>query len=154
MASGRTHARWATVTALGLTAWGMSAAMQGEGAAGLAVAAGGWLGWLIDPDLDHEQMRTHTEWRIYRTLGKWPGRLWQALWAPYGVLIPHRSPWSHMPVLGTLIRAAYLYAFICLIYILAAAPPPSLPGRSVAMLLGAWAIQDTVHLALDGWRMY
>lgn len=34
--------------------------------------------------------------------------MWFAFWWPYAWLIPHRSPISHWPVLGTLIRLVYI----------------------------------------------
>jgi uncharacterized metal-binding protein len=43
---------------------------------------------------------------IRATLGA--GFLWTWLWYPYARAIPHRSPWSHWPILGTVMRLAYL----------------------------------------------
>lgn len=108
---------------------------------------------MIDPDLDHEQLRTWTELRIYRYLGVWPGRVWQAIWAPYGVLIPHRSALSHLPGLGTAIRAAYLFAVAWTVGHVIGHPIPLPSGEIIRWVLGAWAVQDTIHLALDGWRV-
>lgn len=45
-------------------------------------------------------------------------RVWRILWTPYSKLIPHRSPLSHMPILGTLLRIGYIFLIINLFSIL------------------------------------
>jgi uncharacterized metal-binding protein len=39
---------------------------------------------------------------------------WWILWMPYSVSFRHRSPYSHAPILGTLIRILYLLVIISL----------------------------------------
>lgn len=69
------------------------------------------------------------------------------------MIIPHRSPLSHLPGLGTVIRAAYLWGIAWTIGHAIGHPPPLPPAEIARWTLAAWAIQDTVHLWLDGWRM-
>jgi len=75
---------------------------------GLACALGCLSGIILSPDLDVEH-RTESEYLIYRVLGKFLGAIWFAFWWPYGKMIPHRSPLSHAPILGTIIRILYIY---------------------------------------------
>ena len=77
--------------------------------------------------------------------------MWQAVWAPYGVIIPHRSAWSHLPGLGTVIRAGYLWAVVWAISHAAGHPLPLPPAEVIRWTLAAWTMQDLIHLALDGW---
>lgn len=67
-----------------------------------AIATGAMLfsGLMFGPDLDLES-------RPYRRWG--PLRF---IWKPYQVALPHRSTFSHGPILGTIIRIIYfLFAF-------------------------------------------
>ena len=147
MALGREHDRAtalatvpvALVIALTLGPW------PGVGA-GLGCLIGGY--WL-SPDLD-----THC-----RALKRWgPLRL---IWAPYRWLIPHRSLWSHGPLLGTTTRLLLLGGWLALA---TAALPTVSPidlwstleawGRSnptllIAGLLGI-EVSCWLHLILDG----
>ena len=147
MALGRDHDRAtalatvpvALVIALTLGPW------PGVGA-GLGCLIGGY--WL-SPDLD-----THC-----RALKRWgPLRL---IWAPYRWLIPHRSLWSHGPLLGTTTRLLLLGGWLALA---TAALPTVSPidlwstleawGRSnptllIAGLLGI-EVSCWLHLILDG----
>lgn len=153
MADGRTHAKAATATGIALSLAAAYVSLAGDAQAGLALAGGAWAGWLIDPDLD-QPGRTHTENRITRNLGPLAGGAWRALWAPYAILIPHRSPLSHWPGLGTLIRAGYLYALAAgLAYLFRLSLPP-IPWALAGHALAAWAIQDLIHFALDDWRTH
>src|SRR5262245_13724437 len=61
----------------------------------LATAAMVFSGLMFGPDLD-----LHS--RPYRRWG--PLRF---IWKPYQALLPHRSKYSHGPILGTVIRVAY-----------------------------------------------
>jgi uncharacterized metal-binding protein len=153
MAAGRVHARAAVLTGIALTAAAVYVYQAGDATAAAGLAAGAWAGWAIDPDLDHE-VRTHTERRVSRHLGSPAGRLWRAVWAPYAVLIPHRSPLSHFPGLGTVIRAAYFWAVVWILAHVLGHAIPTPPQDLALWTLAAWTVQDTVHLALDGWKMY
>ena len=74
----------------------------------LACGLGCLSGIILSPDLDIPN-RTRSEYLVYRYMGKILGGVWFVLWWPYGKLIPHRSPLSHMPILGTALRMVYMY---------------------------------------------
>jgi uncharacterized metal-binding protein len=57
-------------------------------------------GYWLSPDLDIKS-RPFLRWSVLRFI-----------WIPYQRLIPHRSPLSHAPVLGSLLRLAYLAAWL------------------------------------------
>jgi uncharacterized metal-binding protein len=66
-------------------------------------------GVLLSPDLDQEGI-SHAEWRLVKwTFGL--GFLWLLLWWPYAALMPHRGL-SHVPIIGTATRLAYLGAIV------------------------------------------
>jgi uncharacterized metal-binding protein len=119
----------------------------------VGLALGGWLGWLVDPDLDLADYRTHTEGRIYRRLGQVAGMVWQAYWLPYGWLVRHRSPYSHLPGLGTVIRMAWLLWLPLTLATALGLPLDGLAILAPGLLLG-WVIQDVVHLFLDNWKIH
>ena len=85
---------------------------------GLAAALGCLLGLLIDPDLDQE-MITRSRWRIIKVpvVGILLGSLWVGLWLPYALMMPHRKL-SHVPILGTMTRLAYLAIFVVVLGVL------------------------------------
>jgi uncharacterized metal-binding protein len=57
-------------------------------------------GYWLSPDLDIKS-RPFLRWGVLKII-----------WLPYQRLIPHRSPLSHAPVLGSLIRLLYLAAWL------------------------------------------
>ena len=129
---------------------------------GIALILGGWLGYLIDPDLDALQ-RTYSKGRVHRYLGRRAGKVWQAIWAPYAALIDHRSFWSHTPGISTVLRALWLAGILALPFLiffalfgpalldlLPASLDAGLDPMWLLWLLGGWTIQDAVHWALDG----
>jgi len=72
---------------------------------------------------------------------------WRLYWLPYARLVPHRSLWSHAPVIGTAIRLFYLGGIASLFW----------PGRIVPLLdfplvrgaiLGLMVV-DTLHCIAD-----
>jgi uncharacterized metal-binding protein len=73
-------------------------------------AAGALSGVLLSPDLDLDAKNlSYKFFRKYKT-----ETLWSALWHYYRGSIKHGSPLSHLPVLGTLGRLAYMFLF-CII---------------------------------------
>ena len=104
MASGKAHATASLIAAIpaGLAAGiGLSSIPYGIG-----TVIGSILGIALTPDLDQE-MTTYFEWKLIRKTGPL-GFIWMAFWAPYSLLIPHRSFWSHFPIVGTIIRVLYI----------------------------------------------
>lgn len=80
----------------------------GMGTAGVAA------GILLSPDMDLNEGYEGGSLLI-RYTGLF-GRFWVLLWKPYAFLIAHRSPLSHAPVLGTILRLAYLYGLYSILY--------------------------------------
>ena len=79
-------------------------------------AAGCLIGIFVMPDLDVDNGNiTDT---IIRRVSRPAQKLWRLIWTPYSKLIPHRSPLSHMPVLGTLLRIGYIFLIINIFSIL------------------------------------
>ena len=149
MADGRSHARAAfLVLAAGGAGWALGQ-VPGPVLGGLA------LGWMVTPDIDLPGT-TYEEERVYRLrLGCLPiglllGLAWEWYWFPYARIVPHRSPWSHLPGLGTAARLLYL-ALPYLVYGWAF----GFPWWDWGVVLQVWAgmaVQDTVHLVLDAVR--
>ena len=116
MASGRRHDQSIWILSLPL---GIAVGVVLGWAAVLIAAASCLTGGLwLSPDLDTRS----------NALRRW-GPL-GFLWWPYRLFIPHRSLWSHGPVLGTSARLGVLLTW-CLIVTLA------VPALSPAMLLAA-----------------
>ena len=104
MASGEDHDKatcfWSLPFGFGLSfVMGLASGLIG----GLAFVVGGL--WL-SPDLD-----TYS-----KPLKRWG--LLQGLWWPYRKLIPHRSLFSHGPLIGTGLRLAYLMSWTGLLLML------------------------------------
>ena len=113
MASGRNHD---SATALWSLPWGLVIALVLGWRAGLIGAASFLIGGLwLSPDLDTRSL----------ALRRWGALQW--LWWPYRTLLPHRSFWSHGPMIGTLLRLLLLLGWGTLVMAL-------LPGRSIAEL--------------------
>ena len=72
-----------------------------------AVLAGGtMLGLILTPDLDvNAGSISENEVREISPFGE---NLWWVYWYPYRMVLPHRSPFSHWPVIGTLGRLLYI----------------------------------------------
>lgn len=101
MSSGRTHDR--------ITLWALPLVVL----VALRVTLSGWLtavvclgfmlgGWMLGPDLDIHSVQ-------YK---RWGWLRW--IWLPYRGKIRHRSPWSHGPIIGTVVRVLYLSLWLAL----------------------------------------
>lgn len=140
MASGKNHDRsiiFATpiVLAVGSYQFGLEV--------GVIAAASHFLGgYWLSPDLDIKS-RPFLRWGIVRVI-----------WLPYQRFIPHRSPLSHAPVLGSVIRLLYLA--VCLLPVWLAFPGLSQVQwsgvnweKAIAFLAGV-ELSALNHLLLDG----
>jgi uncharacterized metal-binding protein len=147
MASGRNHDH---ATALWSLPWGLVVALVLGWQGGLIAAASFLIGGLwLSPDLDTRSLALH----------RWGALQW--LWWPYRTLLPHRSFWSHGPVIGTLLRLLLLLGWAGLV--MALLPGPSVseliqalvqgvrrhPSSALAVLLSLEA-SVWLHLLLDG----
>jgi len=77
---------------------------------------------------------------------------WKIFWYPYARAIPHRSPWSHWPILGTAIRLVYSIILLIIIWIIVGRPVLVMPTWGWVLLRGAWIgllVSDTGHYVLD-----
>ena len=146
MASGQVHDRITLVVSAPI---GIATAVLWGADAGLISAAACLIGgfWL-SPDLD-----THSN-----ALRRW-GPL-RGLWWPYRHLIPHRSLWSHGPLIGTALRLLWLLSWWVVVSLLIGWPTnaglPTLvswlnqqPQQAIALGIGLEA-SAWLHLILDG----
>ena len=146
MASGQVHGRITLVVSAPI---GIATAVLWGADAGLISAAACLIGgfWL-SPDLD-----THSN-----ALRRW-GPL-RGLWWPYRHLIPHRSLWSHGPLIGTALRLMLLLGWWVVLSLLIGWPtnaglPPLVswlkqqPQQAIALGIGLEA-SAWLHLILDG----
>ena len=146
MASGRAHDRATLIAGAPI---GMAAAVLWGADAGFIAAAACLIGGLwLSPDLD-----THSN-----ALRRW-GPL-RGLWWPYRHLIPHRSLWSHGPLIGTALRLMLLLGWWVVLSLLIGWPTnaglPQLvswlkqqPQQAIALAIGLEA-SAWLHLILDG----
>lgn len=126
----------------------------------LGLFAGGLLGIIADPDVrDMHNKQTKGESRVYAIphVGPILGPPWKAYWSILARFIPHRSPFSHLPVFATSIAAAWLFLpALCLVWFLLVG---TLGGFFIwladswqpwmTMLLAGWSFQDFIHLIQD-----
>lgn len=107
MPSGRTHDRitlWCLPFVIGLTAWVSRSALLTV-ITSLSFLVGGFM---LGPDLDIYSIQ-YKRWGLIR---------W--IWLPYQIALPHRSKFSHGPVIGTALRVIYLTVWIALLILLIA----------------------------------
>jgi uncharacterized metal-binding protein len=145
MSNGLAHARAsvALAPAIALTVGWFIAPVSG-----LAAGIGCLAGVAVSPDLDLEGV-TYSERVVVMKLGR-IGWLWAVLWWPYAKLVPHRSPVSHAPLIGTALRLAYLAVPAVLVLAVAGvrlSVCPTLLWVGVGL-----AASDLAHCLMDGWR--
>ena len=153
MASGRDHDRATLLGCLpfGLALWPLLGAKAAVLGAAAFVVGGLWL----SPDLDTRS----------RPLRRWGPLRW--IWWPYRQLIPHRSLFSHGPLIGMALRLLWLLGVIALAWV-ALSPWPilQLPPAHVlshqlleqarqhpqGVVAAALGLEGSVwlHLLLDG----
>lgn len=75
------------------------------------VAVGLGVGYALTPDLDVDSgMVFFGKLKRIPILGIVISFIWKTIWLPYALIIPHRSFLSHLPILSTFLRWAYLTA--------------------------------------------
>ena len=147
LATGRRHDQsiWVLSLPLGIAVGLVLGIDAGLIAAGACLVGGLWL----SPDLDTRSV----------ALRRWGP--FSFLWWPYRLLIPHRSLWSHGPLLGTTARLGVLLSWCLIVTLVVPALSPAMllttlqqlmrqhPQEFIALLVGlegsAW-----IHLILDG----
>lgn len=165
MASGAVHN---TVSVMAAGCVMVAAPVSGVpfGAAALG-AAGCLLGMFLTPDLDQEGYN-----KVENTLRKsrnpfvsMLGNLYIIFWYPYAIVIPHRSPLSHMPIVGTSLRLLYMLIGMTIFLGVAGVAIPA--AHAAVPQMWAWfsssfeqmfplylglALSDTLHWFFDlGW---
>jgi len=147
MASGAAHAKASVIVSI--PAGLIVGTSLGSIFYGLGASLGSILGIALTPDLDQE-MTTFFEWKLIRKTGPL-GFLWMAFWAPYSLLIPHRSFWSHFPIVGTVIRLLYITTPI-IAFCIWKEYIPDLPQYIVDVIIGTCigiAASDALHHFMD-----
>ena len=146
--NGKAHAL-ASVLAAVPTALLSGAALGPE--VGLGALMGCVAGVFITPDVDQiDQVIIH---HGERKLIKWLpgiGYAWLALWDPYARVCPHRHALSHLPVLGTVGRAAYIRLWLRIFNVQEWPLPPELTG---GLFIGLF-VSDLLHWIMDGGPIY
>lgn len=147
MPNGTTHAR--ATLALALASGAAAYALDHPWAHVIALSSGALAGLILTPDLDVDDGCISNE-IVRENAGRPLGFLWAVYWKPYSRLIPHRSVLSHLPLLGTLIRLAYLAILPALIFVLSGAgfPRAEFPAWGVWAVAGL-ALADTLHFLMD-----
>jgi len=154
VASGKSHAAASIASAIVLSP--IVASWKSDIPAGLMFAVGNLCGVILSPDLDQQQ-KTISEAIISRI----PiiGWLFWLYFLPYAWIFPHRSPLTHLPVLGTIIRLVYLIGPIFIFLFIFAndqlyhlvfhvAPP------NTQWFLFGLCTSDTLHWINDGMPLH
>lgn len=147
MASGIAHikATYITIIPTGIaTGIALTSVPHGVGA-----AIGCFLGIAMTPDLDQISI-SKSEWRLVKKFGPF-GFLWCSYWWLYARIIPHRSFWSHFPIVGTVIRTLYITIPIIGLCIWKGYAP-NIPQFVIDILIGGFiglSVSDTLHWAMD-----
>lgn len=156
MPNGSTHAK-ATVL-LALAGGGLAYYLGHPFTQILALTGGTLAGLVLTPDLDVDTGCVSNE-VVRRSVGRKGEKFWSFYWRPYGLMIPHRSRLSHLPVVGTAIRLLYLAILPAMIYWFATGAgfnAGSHLTRPEFPVWGWWAIgglilADTLHYIMDYW---
>lgn len=158
MASGKQHAKIAKRVTLisGVTSLGLSLYSFEAFAPTWIIVLGTVQGFFVTPDLDVDK-RTYEQNRVFR-FSRPLGYLWFWYWLPYAKYFKHsrlrKSEFtfrdtSHWHVVGTAVRAAYLYWLL----LLGLALTPYVGSVEVWILLllffVGWCFQDSVHIITD-----
>lgn len=154
MSTGAEHAKASVTAAIALVPiiglpFGLPAAV--------CAAGGSLLGIALSPDLDQETLNSFEHKLVKYTLGL--GFLWVMIWYPYSRFLPHRSWLSHVPIIGTCLRLAYLGTVATLgLFAFRVWPsavvtiPPELASGLTWMVLGL-LVSDSIHWVMDGCPM-
>jgi len=148
MPSGKVHSFTTILLSAGLGAASYQAGYPLQQVA--ALTGGALAGLLLTPDLDVNggSISNHHARKLGGSIF---GLAWALIWTPYSYLIPHRSPLSHFPLIGTALRLGYLVLLATLIlsvFHLAGVGMPALPAWWPWAFAGL-ALADLLHFILD-----
>jgi Uncharacterized metal-binding protein len=142
--SGKVHTRASLV----LTASGFPVALWTcDPLAGLACAAGSASGVVLSPDLDVDH-KTESEEVVWRW-GCVFGIAFMTYWLPYGLVMPHRSFWSHFPVVSTSIRVVYGFWWLVPLSFAIRLTPGPLFWWYFAWWFAGLCLSDAAHWMMD-----
>lgn len=146
MADGKTHAM---VSLLAAAPTGLVVGLILGPTAGLGAVQGCLSGIIAGPDQD-QQTLVKGEWWIVKYIPVF-GWLWMAAWDIYARLIPHRHWLSHLPLVGTALRLAYMAGVGYLVWLARGRPSlPSVPHDYLYGFASGLSVSDTLHWAWDG----
>lgn len=106
-------------------------------------AAGAFLTVIVNPDLDID--RGNMGMSLVEKTYYPAGIIWRHFWRPYALLIKHRSPISHFPVLSTVLRLVYMYPLIYLFNKLLGGGGLQIPVDFVLWMI----VSDIAHWLMD-----
>lgn len=114
-----------------------------------AISGGALAGLVLTPDLDVNVGCISND-IVRRSGGRAAGNLWTLFWRPYSLLMPHRSPLSHMPIVGTAIRLMYLSIIPALLFWYSSGTWAGLNFPDWGWwAVGGLALADTLHFLMD-----
>lgn len=126
MASGKAHTKATIILAILSTPL---FAFPGYQLIPIGISLGLWL----SPDLDTKS-DPYNRWGIIKFI-----------WWPYQRIFSHRSPWTHLPIISTIIRVIYLSPFIYLSTMLSGHCPDT---HYIQIILGIM-LSDILHAIMD-----
>ncbi len=146
MASGRVHAQVSMYLSpvVGLS---IGLAMQDWRPAVASLAGCAVLGQVLTPDADLIGFGESGSWALCAlrwSLGVPISVLFRVYFTPYSKAIPHRSFWSHFPIVGTIGRLIYTIPFWYPLYWLHGWVEPTLAWMAVGL-----AVSDIGHWIFD-----
>ena len=147
MASGIVHSRASSI--LSIPAGAIVGLSLTSIPCGVGAFLGSLLGIVLTPDLDQISI-SKSEWRLVKKFGPL-GFVWCAYWWLYARIIPHRSFWSHFPIVGTIIRLFYVTTPV-IAFCLWKEYIPNLPQYIIDALIGTLvglALSDALHWIMD-----
>jgi uncharacterized metal-binding protein len=110
------------------------------------VAIGCLSGLVLTPDLDVDSGSISHK-IIDRYFGVIIGFVWRIITKPYAIVFPHRSFFSHFPVVGTAIRVGYFLALAWLLSFLVPLPTP--PCDVFLRVFAGLCFVDGAHILMD-----
>lgn len=152
MPNGATHSKATFICALTLPSTLYIASGSPEKA--FMLFAGCAAGLLVTPDLDVDG-GNYSAYILKVVGGEVASKVWVFLWSPYSKLMPHRSPWSHSPILSTAIRMLYVAVLMAPLlfasYLVSGLNTVTLREELLQFIpfFAGLAIVDTLHIVMD-----
>lgn len=100
---------------------------------------------VVQPDLDQiDGDKGYYGLYVLESTKKGLSKLWHRYWQPYAKVIPHRSFFSHVPIVGTLIRLLYGGWFLL---------PLLITWDGMPYFITCIMAFDTIHWVMD-WKLW